>query len=237
MHVWGRWYRDPNQPIPRTDITRFPHAVLEVKLSLPEGQTAPEWVTDLIESGYLTEVRRLGCTGTTPHQKLLLLVCLSFCPMSDGTNGRHPPGAAEDIRGEVPGRGREVRIGKRILQCSQSIMACDMVLCNTAVTNDTTFCLSVCCYSHEQRWHPIIINPQPARMRWSLTQLSVHFRDHSAALGSAVKVTCEATRHSPMPCAARGSCTSAEHSTMLIGPNLRAPHLDLSSDSTYALQQ
>ncbi len=51
-----RWYRDPNQPIPRTDITRFPHAVLEVKLSLPEGQVAPEWVTDLTESGFLTEV-------------------------------------------------------------------------------------------------------------------------------------------------------------------------------------
>lgn len=51
-----RWYRDPNLPISRTDITRFPHAVLEVKLSLPEGQTSPEWVTDLTESGFLTEV-------------------------------------------------------------------------------------------------------------------------------------------------------------------------------------
>ncbi len=51
-----RWYRDPNQPIARTDITRFPHAVLEVKLSLPEGQAAPEWVADLTESGFLTEV-------------------------------------------------------------------------------------------------------------------------------------------------------------------------------------
>ena len=28
----------------RTEITRFPHAVLEVKLSLPEGQSAPPWV-------------------------------------------------------------------------------------------------------------------------------------------------------------------------------------------------
>ncbi|KAL3141644.1 hypothetical protein ABBQ32_004873 [Trebouxia sp. C0010 RCD-2024] len=55
-----RWYRDPNQPIPRTDITRFPHAVLEVKLSLPEGQTAPEWVTDLTESGFLTEVHKFS---------------------------------------------------------------------------------------------------------------------------------------------------------------------------------
>ncbi|KAL0018721.1 hypothetical protein WJX79_000318, partial [Trebouxia sp. C0005] len=55
-----RWYRDPNQPIPRTDITRFPHAVLEVKLSLPEGQVAPEWVTDLTESGFLTEVHKFS---------------------------------------------------------------------------------------------------------------------------------------------------------------------------------
>ena len=42
--------------MPRSEITRFPHAVLEVKLSLAEGQQAPEWVRDLIDSGYLTEV-------------------------------------------------------------------------------------------------------------------------------------------------------------------------------------
>lgn len=52
----------------RTDITRFPHAVLEVKLSLPEGQSAPDWVTDLIESGFLVEV--------TYHLRLLLLLLL-----------------------------------------------------------------------------------------------------------------------------------------------------------------
>ena len=50
-----RWYRDPSLPVPRSEITRFPHAVLEVKLSLPEGQQAPTWVQDLIDSGYLTE--------------------------------------------------------------------------------------------------------------------------------------------------------------------------------------
>ena len=54
---FGRWYRDPALPVPRTEITRFPHGVLEVKLSLPEGQKAPEWVQDLLESGYLTEAR------------------------------------------------------------------------------------------------------------------------------------------------------------------------------------
>ena len=43
--------------MPRSEITRFPHAVLEVKLSLPEGENAPDWVGDLIESGFLTEVR------------------------------------------------------------------------------------------------------------------------------------------------------------------------------------
>ena len=42
--------------MPRSEVTRFPHAVLEVKLSLAEGQEAPEWVRDLIDSGYLTEV-------------------------------------------------------------------------------------------------------------------------------------------------------------------------------------
>ncbi|EFJ41082.1 hypothetical protein VOLCADRAFT_121659, partial [Volvox carteri f. nagariensis] len=40
----GRWYRDPSLPVMRTEITRFPHAVLEVKLSLQEGQQAPAWV-------------------------------------------------------------------------------------------------------------------------------------------------------------------------------------------------
>lgn len=56
----GRWYRDPALPVPRTEITRFPHAVLEVKLSLPEGTEAPAWVTDLLDSGYLTEVHKFS---------------------------------------------------------------------------------------------------------------------------------------------------------------------------------
>lgn len=40
----GRWYRDPSLPINRSEITRFPHAVLEVKLSLAEGEHSPAWV-------------------------------------------------------------------------------------------------------------------------------------------------------------------------------------------------
>jgi hypothetical protein len=36
--------RDPSLPINRNEITRFPHAVLEVKLSLGQGQESPAWV-------------------------------------------------------------------------------------------------------------------------------------------------------------------------------------------------
>ncbi|GBG00374.1 hypothetical protein Rsub_13056 [Raphidocelis subcapitata] len=56
----GRWYRDPSLPIQRNEITRFPHAVLEVKLSLNEGQSSPSWVQELLDSGYLTEVHKFS---------------------------------------------------------------------------------------------------------------------------------------------------------------------------------
>ena len=49
-------YRDPSLPIHRTEITRFPHAILEIKLALPEGEQPPEWVRDLMDSGLITEV-------------------------------------------------------------------------------------------------------------------------------------------------------------------------------------
>ena len=70
-----RWYRDPTLPIPRGEITRFPHGVLEVKLSLPEGQKAPEWVQDLLDSGYLTEARARPATPGCCHAADLLLSC------------------------------------------------------------------------------------------------------------------------------------------------------------------
>ncbi|KDD74760.1 VTC domain-containing protein [Helicosporidium sp. ATCC 50920] len=56
----GRWYRDPGLPVHRTEITRFPHAVLEIKLALPEGDAAPDWVKDLMESGLITEVHKMS---------------------------------------------------------------------------------------------------------------------------------------------------------------------------------
>lgn len=56
----GRWYRDPKLPIHRTEITRFPHAVLEIKLALPDGQAPPEWVQGLMTSGLITEVHKMS---------------------------------------------------------------------------------------------------------------------------------------------------------------------------------
>jgi len=56
----SRWYRNPNITLPPTEFTTFPHAVLEVKLSLKEGEEAPQWVTDLINSGYVTQVHKFS---------------------------------------------------------------------------------------------------------------------------------------------------------------------------------
>jgi len=56
----GRFYRDPKIVVPNTEITRFPHAVLEVKLSLKEGEATPQWVKDLIESGLCTQVHKFS---------------------------------------------------------------------------------------------------------------------------------------------------------------------------------
>lgn len=67
-----RWYRDPSQPVPLDEITRFPHAVLEVKLCLREGQSTPSWVNELVESGMLLQVHKFskfihGCAVLMPE--------------------------------------------------------------------------------------------------------------------------------------------------------------------------
>lgn len=59
-HDTKRWRRDPALPLSRTEVTRFPHAVLEVKLSLPAGEAAPDWIKELLSSGYLTEVHKFS---------------------------------------------------------------------------------------------------------------------------------------------------------------------------------
>lgn len=69
--ITDRWCRDPKVPVMRDEITHFPHAVLEVKLSLKEGQDAPVWVHELLDSGIVFEVHKFskfihGCATLLP---------------------------------------------------------------------------------------------------------------------------------------------------------------------------
>ena len=68
-----RWFRDPSKPVPRNEITRFPHAVLEVKLQLKDESAKPQWVTDLLGSGLPREVHKFskfihGCAVLLPEE-------------------------------------------------------------------------------------------------------------------------------------------------------------------------
>lgn len=56
----ARWYRDPRDAVPATEITRFPHAVLEVKLQLEDENACPKWVTELINSGLVMQVHKFS---------------------------------------------------------------------------------------------------------------------------------------------------------------------------------
>merc|ERR1712232_384017 len=63
---------DSNIPLQNTQITRFPHAVLEVKLELSgENSSPPAWVQELQNSGLLYEVHKFskfihGCATLLP---------------------------------------------------------------------------------------------------------------------------------------------------------------------------
>jgi len=67
------WHRDPSELLAASEITRFPHAVLEVKLELKGSNlVAPKWVTDLQNSGMLYEVHKFskfihGCAVLLPE--------------------------------------------------------------------------------------------------------------------------------------------------------------------------
>ena len=67
------WHRDPSWILGSDEITRFPHAVLEIKLELKGGNmTPPKWVTDLQNSGLLYECHKYskychGCAVLLPE--------------------------------------------------------------------------------------------------------------------------------------------------------------------------
>lgn len=61
------WFRNPEWILQPQEITRFPHAVLEIKLELKGGNmTAPKWVGDLQNSGLIYECHKYSkyCHGT-----------------------------------------------------------------------------------------------------------------------------------------------------------------------------
>lgn len=68
------WHRDPSKTLDYTEITRFPHAILEVKLELKgDDLVAPRWVNDLQNSGMLYEVHKYskfthGCAVLLPEE-------------------------------------------------------------------------------------------------------------------------------------------------------------------------
>ena len=67
------WYRDPNEPVPLNEITRFPHAILEVKLQLEGEDQTPAWVSELINSGMVMEAHKFskfihGCAVLLPEE-------------------------------------------------------------------------------------------------------------------------------------------------------------------------
>lgn len=69
----AKWYRDPDKPLMDNEITRFPHAILEVKIELGGATTEPPgWVAELQNSGMLYEVHKFskfihGCAVLLPE--------------------------------------------------------------------------------------------------------------------------------------------------------------------------
>ncbi|CAB9510894.1 Vacuolar transporter chaperone 4 [Seminavis robusta] len=72
LHDMKVWHRDPSWVLEPNEITRFPHAVLEIKLQLTGGNmTPPQWVTELQNSGLLYECHKYskyvhGCSVLLP---------------------------------------------------------------------------------------------------------------------------------------------------------------------------
>ena len=70
----GRWYRDPRQAVPADQITRFPHAVLEVKIESLDGATGepPDWVADLLATSCAQEVQNTTANCFRPRRGVVL---------------------------------------------------------------------------------------------------------------------------------------------------------------------
>mmetsp|Transcript_31932 Transcript_31932/g.77659 ORF Transcript_31932/g.77659 Transcript_31932/m.77659 type:complete len:721 (-) Transcript_31932:2797-4959(-) len=73
LNDFHTWYRNPEWILQPSEITRFPHAVLEIKLELKGGNlTPPKWVSDLQNSGLIYECHKYskychGCAVLLPE--------------------------------------------------------------------------------------------------------------------------------------------------------------------------
>jgi len=77
----NRWGRDliNESMVADSEICHFPHAVLEIKLSLELGQEAPQWVQNLLKKDYIISCGKFskfihGCAVLLPR-KVTLLPC------------------------------------------------------------------------------------------------------------------------------------------------------------------
>jgi uncharacterized membrane protein YidH (DUF202 family) len=67
------WHRDADQSLAPNEITRFPHAILEIRLELKGANSSPPiWVQELVQSGLLYEVHKFskdihGCATLLPE--------------------------------------------------------------------------------------------------------------------------------------------------------------------------
>jgi len=80
IHEYGyadnRWGRDKTN-IPEDDVCHFPHAILEVKLSMAMGEASPEWVQDLLKQDFVIRCGKFskfihGCAILIPEKTNLL---------------------------------------------------------------------------------------------------------------------------------------------------------------------
>jgi len=129
----GRWFRDPEDVPGRTEITRFPHAILEIKLSLNEGDAPPSWVQELLQSGYVTEVHKFskfihGSATLLPDSvqavpywiddesiraSMLASAALPDATPRIGPAGASPSGPGRGDAGGLPGPSHGIAAGSR----------------------------------------------------------------------------------------------------------------------------
>ena len=115
----ARWYRDTANnysPIGLHEITRFPHAVLEIKLEVQDESATPQWVSDLIASGKLLEVHKFskfihGCAVLLPREVYALPYWVDDMTLRDSIvrsgGGCILPDYVEDVREKQRERERE----------------------------------------------------------------------------------------------------------------------------------